>query len=161
MSKEIIVFAGEIAVGQNDVIIKTGGVGSCLVICLYDKTTKIGGLAHAMLPCSRSFEKIRPKTHFEASSAKYVDEAIDRLVQEMENIGSEKGNIKAKLVGGAEMIKIFSESGHGLGIKNIEMAHKKLEELDIAIESESVGGSVGRLVELNLNNGVLDVSSKM
>jgi chemotaxis protein CheD len=161
MSKTINVFAGEMAVGQNDVIIKTGGVGSCLIICLYDKINKIGGLAHAMLPSCESYGKIYKQTKFEPTSAKFVDKAIERLIQEMENVGSEKANMRAKLVGGAEMIKIFSANGRGLGPKNIEVARKVLSELKIQIESESVGGTVGRLVELNVNNGVLDVSSKM
>jgi chemotaxis protein CheD len=161
MSKTITVFAGEMAVGQNDVVIKTGGVGSCLIICLYDKMNRIGGLAHAMLPSSIAFEKANRQTSFEPTSAKFVDKAIERLAQEMENVGSDRKNIKAKIVGGAEMIKIFSQNGRGLGPKNVEAARRALSELKVPIESESVGGTVGRLVELNVNNGVLDVSSKM
>jgi len=50
MKNIITIKTAELAVGHNDDIIKTGSVGSCVVIAIYDKETKIGGLAHSMLP---------------------------------------------------------------------------------------------------------------
>jgi len=52
-------------------------------IALYDRTTKIVGLAHAMLPDS---SQVKNKTN----AAKFVDTAIELLVKEMLSLGASK-----------------------------------------------------------------------
>ena len=67
----------------------------------------------------------------------------------------------AKLVGGASMFKKLTGGGHNIGLKNIESARKRLEKLGIKIANEDTGGSSGKLVELHLTNGVLEVNTKL
>lgn len=166
MSPVINIDMGEMAVGHNDTHIKTGGIGSCVVIVLYDREAKVGGMAHAMLPSRTERQKdgvLKTKdVIFETEAvAKYADESVDRLLNEVETIGGKKERIKAKLIGGARMFKILSGDKYGIGYQNIEAARGRLVELGIPIENEDTGGTVGRLAEFNLENGLVDVSTKM
>lgn len=157
MSKIININMGEMAVSHNDTHIKTGSIGSCVVIVVYDDEAKVGGMAHAMLP-SRKEKKL---DGIGEAAAKYADESVDRLVKAIEGIGGKKERLKAKLIGGARMFKILSGDKYGIGYRNVEAARERLTELGVPIESEDTGGTIGRLAELNLENGLVDVSTKM
>ena len=79
----------ELAVATNNGIIKTGSVGSCVVISIFDKEKKIGGLAHAMLPTRKVYhndnsDKTEDIDYAPGNrSSKYADEAVDNLVRGM------------------------------------------------------------------------------
>ena len=47
-NKLIEINMGEMVVSGQDVKIKTGGIGSCVVITMYDEDKHIGGMAHSM-----------------------------------------------------------------------------------------------------------------
>lgn len=161
MTKIIEIRVGEMAVGKNDTVIKTMGIGSCLAVCMFDKEAKIGGMAHAMLPSRRHEAGGSVTVAKEDPSAKYVDDSINLLFREILKFGGDISGIEAKLVGGAHMFKSFSEEGCGVGCRNIEMARKKLGELGIPITNEETGGSIGRTAVFNVMNCVLDVNIKM
>lgn len=145
---------GEMAVATAGVI-KTAGIGSCVVVTLYDDELKVGGMAHAMLPT-------RKENGSEyVLSPKYTDEAIEILIAEIEQQGGKRERLKAKLIGGAKMFRLLSGDNFGIGFNNIEMARKKLAVYGILIESEDVGGTIGRSAEINLENGLVTVSSMM
>jgi len=167
MGKIIEINMAEIAVGHNNTVIKTGSIGSCVVITLYDREAKAGGMAHAMLPSKKILnkgdvvEEARRNIITPEAKAKYADEAIDILIEDIEKMGGKKERLKAKLVGGARMFRILSKNKEGIGYKNVKAAKDYLEELDIPIENEETGGTVGRLAEFNLNNGLVEVVTKM
>lgn len=164
MPKIIDINMGEMAVGRNDAIIKTGGIGSCVVIVLYDAKNKVGGMAHAMLPLRQKKDmigRVENSIIESTGTAKYVDESVDNLVREIEEMGGEKNNLKAKLIGGARMFRILSGDKFGIGYKNLEVAKNRLQVLNIPIESEATGGTAGRLAEFNLKSGLVDVSTKI
>lgn len=157
MPKVKTINTAELAVGEGDIVIKTNSIGSCVVIALYDKTNKVGGMAHAMLPSRKSGSS---SSEFE-SEAKFADESIDRLVEKIENQGGSRSNLVAKLVGGAKMFKVLSGDKHGIGDQNVESAKNKLESLGIKIENEVTGGSVGRMASFNTANGILEINTKV
>ena len=74
--------------------ITTLGLGSCVGIALRDPVTKIGGLAHIMLPDSTS---IRNNTNI----PKFADTGILALIEELEKQGLNRKNLLAKIAGGA------------------------------------------------------------
>ena len=153
---------GEIAIGKKNTILKTGSIGSCIVIILYDKENEVGGLAHAMLPNRKVKNNPGQKEAFKVEApAKYVNDSIDNLVEEIKKMGGKKENLDAKLIGGAKMFKILSGDKYGIGQQNIEKARQKLQETNIPIDSESIGGTTGKIVEFNTSNGIVEVVSKM
>jgi chemotaxis protein CheD len=152
----ITIKTAELAVSHNDTVIKTGSIGSCLVIVLFDTKNRIGGLAHSMLP-----ERKKGFPESGEARGKYVDESIKNLIEDIEKIGGEKKNLIAKLVGGAAMFKRLTNEQHSIGFQNTQHARELLAELGIPIESEDTGGSSGKIVEFNLVNGIVDVYTKL
>lgn len=159
MAECIDVRMGEMAVGSGKTVIKTGGIGSCVIVILYDKEKKVGGLAHAMLPSKAQAIQLPPGE--EEPVAKYADEAVKRLAAELERLGARREHMEAKLIGGSHMFATIADSDDGIGKRNIEAAHNILKELGITIHGEEVGGTVGRICELNLDNGLVCVETKM
>ena len=73
--------------------VTTLGLGSCVGIAIRDPVTKIGGLAHIMLPDSTT---IRNSSQ---NIAKFADTGIDELVRQMEKLGARKARMVAKIAG--------------------------------------------------------------
>jgi len=73
--------------------------------------------------------------------------------------GGEIKNLIAKLVGGASMFKNIIKSEHSIGFQNVESARKNLAKLGIPIEKEDTGGSSGKIVQMDLRNGMVQVST--
>ncbi len=50
MKAEIPVSTGEVWAAQQGIILRTDAIGSCIGLAAYDARSKIGALAHIMLP---------------------------------------------------------------------------------------------------------------
>lgn len=148
----IKVMMADLNIGEAPNVLKTTGLGSCVGIALYDKNTRIGGLAHIMLPSSKL------AANEQINSAKYADTAVPILLENMLKLGAERRYIVGKLVGGAQMFQFKSSNDMlRIGPRNVEAAKQILMELGIPIIAEDTGGSYGRTIELDLNSGVLQI----
>ncbi len=160
MAKDIKINTGEMVVSEAPTKITTTGIGSCVFICVYDDQAKVGGAIHAMIPSRSGGKKNNlPVVGEDKNSSKYVDEAIVKLVNKIVQQKGKKENLKAKMVGGASMFQVFSNSN--IGRENVKTAEQILQLLKIPIKNKSVGGKVGRSAVFNLNNGVVEVAMKM
>ena len=120
--------------------ITTLGLGSCVGIALRDPVTKIGGLAHIMLPDSTS---IRNNTNI----PKFADTGIEELVKQVVAKGASRARLVAKIAGGAQMFAFQTQSDMvRIGERNVEASKKKLRELKIPILAEDTGKNYGRTV---------------
>lgn len=145
-----IVGIGEKQIACSPIKLQALGLGSCIGLSLYDPVTRIGGLAHIMLPNSNS-----NKTDLRG---KYADTATNDLLAEMLKQNARKETIVAKIVGGASMFGLQNDVLR-IGEKNIHATKSALKELGIPIVSEDVGGTVGRTVILHTENGNVEVKS--
>lgn len=140
MSEVIKVGMADLAVCVSPDSVTTLGLGSCVGIALRDPTTKIGGLAHIMLPDST---QIRNNSNI----PKFADTGIEELVNQMVKQGAKRGNLVAKIAGGAQMFAFSSSNSLvRIGEQNVEASKKKLKELGIPILSEDTGANYGRTV---------------
>ena len=147
MGVVIKVGMADLKTGRDTDILTTLGLGSCIGIALWDPTTKIGGLAHVMLPDST---KIRNNSNI----AKFADTGITELVRQMEEMGAPKRRLVAKIAGGARMFEVSGTTSVGnIGEKNAIASKQKLKELGIPILAEDTGLNYGRTVELDCSNG--------
>ena len=120
--------------------ITTLGLGSCVGIALRDPVTKIGGLAHIMLPDSTS---IRNNTNI----PKFADTGIEELVKQVVAKGASRARLVAKIAGGAQRFAFQTKSDMvRIGERNVEASKKKLRELKIPILAEDTGKNYGRTV---------------
>lgn len=137
----------DLNIGKSPDVITTIGLGSCIGIAIYDSVTKIGGLAHIMLP-----DSTRMKNN--SNVAKFADTGIEELIKKMTEAGASKTRMVAKIAGGARMFEVSGLSDVGnIGAKNAEASKKKLKELGIRLIAEDTGLNYGRTVELNCANG--------
>lgn len=128
------------------------GLGSCLVIIIYDKNKKVAGFAHSMLPSPREKNPSNPY--------KFVNTAIKKLVEDMERMGCKREDMVAKIIGGARVFSIPGfKSPWSVGERNILEARKTLSELDIKIVGEDVDMDYGRSIEFDVETGEVLVTS--
>lgn len=145
--KVIEVGMAQMKIGESPEMLVTRGLGSCVGITLYDPHKKVGGMIHAMLPDVN-------KAKIKSNPVRFVNYAIKKMVEGLEKQGCEKTRLIAKLFGGAHMFGfITSDSVLNVGEKNIDMAKDTLEELGIKITADETGGTFGRTILLNLENG--------
>jgi chemotaxis protein CheD len=138
----------DFAVGDDESTLSTSGLGSCVGIALYDRQAGVVGLAHAMLPAGEGKTDV----------AKYVDTAVDALVDTMEAEGASRRRLVAKLAGGSTMFE-FKSAEESVGDRNVDAARETLAALHIPIEAEDVGGDHGRSLRLDGETGALHVRS--
>lgn len=135
-------YPGAIHISPEPYVITTI-LGSCIAVCLYDPVLKIGGMNHYMLPLWNGQGLASPR---------YGNIAIEKLLSNLQSLGSSKNNIKAKIFGGAEIIST-NVSQFMIGERNINIAKDLLKEADIPIVAQSVGGKLGRKIIFDSYSG--------
>ncbi|WMW22351.1 chemotaxis protein CheD [Methanolobus mangrovi] len=148
----IIVGMADSAVAKKPTKLTTLGLGSCVGISLYDKSTYIGGMVHIMLP---SIDQARSKENM----AKFADTGIPSLLDSMVDEGAYKHRITAKIAGGASMFSFNSSTQLNIGERNIAATKQVLKELKIPIIAQDTGLNYGRTIILDTENGELTVKS--
>ena len=118
-------------------------LGSCIAVCLFDPTKKIGGINHYMLPLWNGEGLPIPR---------FGNVAIKKLIEKMEMLGANKRTLQAKVFGGSSIHKTASGLLN-VGLRNIDIAKDMLEEERIPIIGSDMGGSRGRRVLFYTDTG--------
>ncbi len=127
--------------------VTTLGLGSCVGIAIRDPVTKVGGLAHIMLPDSTKITNNQ-------CIAKFADTGIVELVRLMVAEGANRTRLVAKIAGGAQMFALQNKSDLiAVGARNVESVTKVLGELKIPILASDTGKNYGRTVEFYPETG--------
>lgn len=131
----------------------TLGLGSCIGIAIVDPATKIGGLAHIMLPDSTAIKE-------NSNIAKFADSGIEELVRQMVELGASKRRMVAKIAGGAQMFAFNNNSDLlCVGERNAEASRKKLDQLGIPLLASDTGENYGRTIVFYPESGELVIKS--
>ena len=119
------------------------GLGSCIGLILYDKKSRIYAMSHILLPSAKITDKQieLPFPH------KYADYSVKELVNEFLSLGVKKTNIKAAIIGGAN---IFQNKFMDISKRNIKSVKNELKALNIKIMKEDTGGTQGRTIVLDI-----------
>lgn len=150
---EIRVKVADCAVGRDEQTLITIGLGSCVAIALYDPRTRIGGLAHTLLP-NESMARDR------SNPAKFPASAVATLLAEMTRLGADVRRVNAKLIGGASMFaNLLPAGGINIGDRNVAAARQVLAENGVPVVAEDVGSDHGRSVHFFLDDGRVEVRS--
>lgn len=137
--------------GPGDTL-ATLGLGSCVVVALRDTVSRWGSLVHVMLPY-QAFGRRREGENM----LKYADVAIPEAVRFLEEQGSSRQAITAKLAGGSRMFDLSKDSQADIGQRNVRAAREILAGLKIPIIATDTGGNRGRSVEFETETGELRV----
>lgn len=148
--QECDVGIADYAVTTTGAVLTTTGLGSCLGICLFDRTAGVAGLIHVKLPTADS--------NVDGDRPTFVDSGIDLLVEEMERQGAVRDRLTAKIAGGSDMFG-FSDVTSGIGNRNIERAKEHLAARSISLVAEDTGGDHSRRLQFDGHTGELVVES--
>jgi len=147
-----IIVVGDMKTGEQEDLLVTYALGSCLGLIVYDPEIKIGGILHAMLPLS----KIN-RDKAQANPFMFVDTGVPTLFKTLYKMGAEKSRLVVKAAGCGnpmgrnEMFKI--------GERNYTVLKKLLWKNNILLKTEDIGGTKSRTVNFNLSTGQTIVSS--
>jgi chemotaxis protein CheD len=142
----------DFAVSRGEGIISTIGLGSCVAITIYDRQTRVGGMAHVLLP-SEGLSRDKD------NRAKFPATAVPLLVDEMRKLGA-RGPFTAKIAGGASMFgALLPSGGINMGERNVLSSRQALSDAGIPLAAQDVGGDYGRSVYFHLDDGRVLVRS--
>ena len=147
MPELIRVGMADYKVGKAPATIISYGLGSCIGISLYDPQLKVGGLLHIMLPDST-------QARGPDNPAKFADTGLPVLMKDVLALGASKSRLVAKIAGGAQMFAFANATDvMRVGARNAEASKKMLKDLGIRLIAEDTGGTYGRTVSINLEEG--------
>ncbi len=128
----------------------TYALGSCVGVALYDPHARAGGLLHVMLPDSQFRSSAR-----EFNPHMYADTGLLGMIETLLRLGAAKHRLVAKLAGGANMLR--QSSLLDIGQRNGEALVSLLRLERIPILATSLGGTVGRSMQMRLEDGAVRV----
>ena len=153
MSQIIQVGMADVKVAKAPDKLMSAGLGSCVGVCLYDKSIKLGGLAHVMLPSSLQAKNVENR-------GKFADTAVDWLIQEMEKAGGNRTRFTAKIAGGAQMFRFAGDSDiMKIGERNVQAVEENLRRCNIKLVAKDTGGNFGRTIVFDTETGDLLVKT--
>ncbi len=124
----------------------TYALGSCVGVVLYDPAARVGSLLHVMLPSSRYRSSTREFNPF-----MFADTGIEEQLELLRALGASERRIGAKLGGGANMLR--QSSLLDIGKRNSTAILEILHAKGIFVQATSLGGTMGRSMQLNVKDG--------
>lgn len=153
MSEVIKVGIADLKLCKTPDKITTIGLGSCVGIVLYSKTSPWCGLVHIMLPYSKEIKN-------NLNPAKFADTGIVKLISALEEKGVKKESLLAKIAGGAVMFQFSGSTDVGsVGRRNVQAVKEILAEHRISIVAEDTGEDHGRTILFDNETKNLEVHS--
>jgi chemotaxis protein CheD len=111
-------------------------------LVLFEPRLRVGAIAHIVLPNS---DGRAPAT------GKFVDTAVEAMVDGLQQLGAAPTRLVAKLAGGANMFD--SKGPFQIGRQNIDAAYQQLAARRIRLLAEHVGGTRGRKATFDCRTG--------
>lgn len=137
---------GEAIIDGNGASLAAFGLGSCVGLAAWDPVTRVGGLAHFMLPSGARA----------GNPAKYVDTGLPWFLKALADAGASPRRSRLKAVGGAAMFPGVSGSLE-VGRRNVAALELALAAVGLRLTATDLGGSIGRSIHLDLTTGRLSI----
>jgi len=119
------ILPGEYYATTRDMIIVTV-LGSCVSLCLRDRTNGVGGMNHFMLPHSDN----NPDNPLSVS-ARYGTYAMEMLINHLLKLGAKRNNFEAKIFGGGNVLRGFSVTNVGARNADFAVDFLKTEKINL------------------------------
>ncbi len=141
---EQIVYTGCVFTGSGNGVIRCSPLGSCIAVLAYDASTKIGGLAHIMLP---------GKSDIGQKENKYAENAFENLIYALKKKGAKIRDTEICIVGGANVLRKEKDTIAEKLFQNVIAIAKKK---NLTVKKIAIGGYERRTASLNLNVGTVN-----
>ena len=126
------------------IILRSDGIGSCVVTMAYDRQRRIGALAHILLP-GRS-------ARGEVFNQKYAGDAVQVLLSRMLRLGADAAGLEACLVGGANVLNYPADT---LCEAIAASVSESLARERVRIVARACGGTLNRCAALDIETGTV------
>jgi len=136
VTRDYFLKPGYIYLPEKPTVISTV-LGSSVSVSLYDKQMKTGGMNHFLFPVVDMGKQ---------TTSLYGNIAVLTLVRMMLKNGSVQSSLEAQIFGGAYN---RVDSSRDIGHENFKIARSILNQKQIKIVSEDVGGELGRKIVFN------------
>lgn len=149
---KVFLQTGDCFIGVQPTLVSTV-LGSCLAVTLHAPKMGIGTICHAFLPDSLDAKSPRNQ---EPQVCRYVDTALQNMLETMDKIGVPRRELIIKMFGGGSGVAVCNvdhSSSMNIGHRNVEMARRLLNFSRLNIVSEDTGGSMGRKLLFNTGTG--------
>ncbi len=125
-------------------------LGSCVGITMRSPSGGIAAMVHCLLPeAGAPYRQLPAAEHW-----RYVDAAVERLLDAFTRRGTPPGNLEVKIFGGADHLAANApHEGYRVGRRNVAAALASLTRHGIEPVTKVVGGRCGRLVEFDTASG--------
>jgi chemotaxis protein CheD len=141
--KKINIVQGEHHVAKDPDVMLTTILGSCVAACLYDPVAALGGMNHFLLPGERPGADLAQGGSGGGGAMRYGAYSMELLVNGLLREGAERQRLRAKLFGGARMLKGLTD----VGDSNAEFAERFLRQEGITLVGGSLRGDRGRRIQ--------------
>lgn len=135
----INVDTGEIKVSSEPEILQSVALGSCVAVAVYERTRKIGGLAHIMLPGKSPSRK---------ENTRYAEDALDALFGSVKSLVARLDDLEISVVGGANVLRKGD-----IPDKVIDSVLDYLRRANLNLQGMRLGGFERRSVFLDIKTG--------
>ena len=121
------------------------GVGSCIIVCAWDRSRRLAGMAHVVQPWSARGRR--------TEDARYADQAVPLLLRRLSEQGARTGGLVVKIVGGASVLFGAPPGRDALGLQNAQAVEQTLARYGLPVAARDVGGRHGRTVTFDPSTG--------
>lgn len=142
---------GEYYVTRRDEAIFTV-LGSCVSACVRERQLAIGGMNHFMLPLDRSGGGTWAE-NLASSATRYGNIAMERLVNDILELGGQRANLEFKVIGGGKVLDMALD----VGAHNAQFVRDYLRGEGFHIIAEDLGDSFARKLYYFPSTGKLRV----
>lgn len=121
------------------------GLGSCIGIVMYDPINKVAGMAHVVLPDSKSNSKpiLLP--------GKFADTAVPELYKQVLKLGASEKNLIVKIAGGAQMFNLGASTNVlNIGMRNTIAVKAAIATSGFTVRNSDTGGNKGRTFRFDI-----------
>lgn len=132
------ILPGEYYATTRDLMIVTV-LGSCVSVCLRDRSSGIGGMNHFMLP-----DNVDAQNPVAGKSARYGVYAMDMLINNLLKLGAARNRLEAKVAGAGKVLRGFE--ANNVGERNATFVVEYLNTEKIPIISQDLLGIYPRKV---------------
>ena len=131
-----------VAPGEHEITSKKDEIvatvlGSCISVCMRDPQAGVGGLTHFLLPKNNGGSDA-------SAGERYGDTAMEVLINGLLKRGARRGNLEAKVFGGARVLS--GATMLAIGDNNIAFVLDFLKREGIPVVSKDVGGNRSRRI---------------
>lgn len=148
LSPRVVRPVAEATVGMGQIAFLTSeGVGravlgSCVGLVLFEPRLRLAAIAHIVLPNSQGRAP---------ATGKFVDTAVEAMVEGLQVLGAVPTRLIAKLAGGANMFD--SKGPFQIGRQNVDAVYEQIAARRIRLTSEHIGGTRGRKTTFDCRTG--------